>query len=166
MVSQNGSERPITFASRFLTATGCKYGQINREALSLIWEIKKFNQYLYRKHFTLITDHQPLVAIYSPSKSVPVMAAARLQSWPLFLSGHDYSTEFKGTKYHGYADGFLCLPQKKPEEVKDDTDMFHITQMEPLPVTSAQIQQETNQDPVLAKMFDLTMKGWLAKGDL
>lgn len=122
-------------------------------------------QYLYGKHFTLITDHQPLVAIFSPSKNVPVMAAARLQHWALFLGGHDYSIEFKGTKYHGNADGLSHLPQEKPEELENDRDMFHITQMEPLPVTSAKIQREINRDPVLAKVFDLTMKGWPAKGD-
>lgn len=86
----NGSERPIAFASRSLTASEHKYAQIDREGLSLVWGVKKFNQYLYGKHFTMITDHQHLVASFSPSKSVPVMAGARLQRWALFLGGHDY----------------------------------------------------------------------------
>ncbi|XP_067220484.1 olfactory receptor 52E8-like [Chanodichthys erythropterus] len=121
----DGSERPIAFASKSLTATERNYTQIDQEALSLIWGVKKFNQYLYGKHFTLITDHQLLVAIFSPSKSVPVMAAARLKRWALFLGSHDYSIKFKGTKYHGDADGLSRLPQEKQEEVVDDTDMFH-----------------------------------------
>ncbi len=84
----------------------------------------KFNQYLYGKHFTLFTDHQPLVAIFSPSKSVPVMAAARLQRWALLLGGHNYSVEFKGTRYHGNADGLSRLPQENSDDVKDDTDVY------------------------------------------
>lgn len=96
--------------------------------------------------------------------SFPVMAAAQLQRLALFLGGHDYSIEFKGTKY-GNTDGLLHLPQEHLDYVKEDTDMFHIAQMEPLPVTSAQIQREAIPDPVMAKVFDLTMKGWPARGD-
>lgn len=66
------TERPIALASRSLTASECKYAHIDIEGLSLVWGVKKFNQYLNGKHFTLITFHQPLVAIFSPSKSVPV----------------------------------------------------------------------------------------------
>lgn len=65
--------------------------------------MKKLNQYLYGKHFTLITDHQPLVSIFNTRKCVPVMAAARLQRWALFLGANDYTIEFKGTKQHGNA---------------------------------------------------------------
>lgn len=43
--------------------------------------------------------------------------------------------------------------------------MFQITQMEPLPITSTQIRRETSRDPILAKVFDLTMKGWPVRGD-
>ncbi len=126
----------------------------------------KFNQYLYGKHFTLFTDHQPLVAIFSPSKSVPVMAAARLQRWALLLGGHNYSVEFKGTRYHGNADGLSRLPQENSDDVKDDTDVYFTSvQTETLPVTSAQTQRETRRDPLLTTVFDLTMKGWPAGGD-
>lgn len=83
------------------------YAQIDREGLSLVWGFKKFNQYFYGKHFTLIADHQPVVAILNPSKSVPAMLAAHLQRWVLFLGAHDYTIEFKGTKLHGNADVFL-----------------------------------------------------------
>ena len=64
----DGTERPIAFASRSLNAAECNYAQIDREGLSLVWGVKKLNQYLYGKHFTLITDHQPLVSIFNPSK--------------------------------------------------------------------------------------------------
>ena len=92
--------------------------------------MKKFNQYLYGKHFTLITDHQPLVSIFNPRKSVPAMTAARLQRWALFLGAHTYTIEFKGTK-HGNADGLSRLPHEPQptEDTADPVDTFHMTQL-------------------------------------
>ncbi|KAL4008501.1 hypothetical protein ACER0C_002353 [Sarotherodon galilaeus] len=124
----DGSERPVAFASRSLNAAERNYAQIDREALSLVWGVKKFNQYLYERHFTLITDHRPLVSIFNPQKGIPTMAAARLQRWALFLGAHTYTIEFKGTKLHGNADGLsrcvmwgtrVILPPKLRTKVLD-----------------------------------------------
>lgn len=38
--------------------------------------------------------------------------------------------------------------------------------MEPLPVTSAQVQTETRNDPLLAKVYDFTVNGWPANTDI
>ena len=46
-VFPDGTERPVAFASRTLTATERNYAQIQKEALSLIYALQKFHQYLY-----------------------------------------------------------------------------------------------------------------------
>ena len=74
----NGSERPIINASKTLTDTQRKYGQIQREALAIIFALKKFHQFLYGRRFTIITDHRPLIAIFAPDKGTPALAANRL----------------------------------------------------------------------------------------
>ena len=78
-VFPNGVERPIAHASRTLTQAEKGYAQLKKEALSLIYGVKKFHQFLYGRRFTLITDHKPLLTILGPKKRLPTLAAARLQ---------------------------------------------------------------------------------------
>jgi hypothetical protein len=46
---EDGTERPIAYASRTLTATERNYSQVDKEALSIIFGIKRFYAYLFPK---------------------------------------------------------------------------------------------------------------------
>ena len=56
-VMDDGQERPIAYASRTLSQTEKNYAQIEREALSIVFGVKQFHQFLYGRNFTLITHH-------------------------------------------------------------------------------------------------------------
>lgn len=43
----DGTERPVAFASNTLTSSERNYAQVEKEALSLIFEVKQFHLYLY-----------------------------------------------------------------------------------------------------------------------
>ena len=162
-VFADGSERPIAFASRTLTASERNYSQLEREALALVFGVKKFHLYLFGCHFTMVTDHKPLLSILGPKKGIPSLAAARLQRWAVLLSAYSYDVEFKSTHHHGNADGFsrLPLPAKVGPECSAEPSIFNISQIDALPVTASAAQKATRRDPILSKVFRYTRSGWL-----
>ena len=111
-----GVEKPIAFASRKITDTEKNYAQVEREALALIFGVKKFHQCLWERKFTLETDHKPLVTILGPKTGMPTLAAARLQIWAVMLSRHTYDIVYRKGSDMGHADALSRLPLT--EEVK------------------------------------------------
>lgn len=158
----DGSERPIAFASRTLTSSERNYAQLEKEALSLVFGVKKFHRYLYGRQFTLITDHKPLTAILGPKRGIPSLAAARLQRWAILLSAYTYSIRYKCTAEHGNADALsrLPLPSTFPGEDSIGVSTFNIGQVQALPVTARDIQKATRRDTVLSKVYTCVQEGW------
>ena len=62
----DGSEHPVAYASRTLSAAEKNYAQIEKEALALMYGIRKLHSYLFGHKFTLIADHKPLLSILGP----------------------------------------------------------------------------------------------------
>ena len=91
----DGTECPIAFASRTLNKAKTNYSQIDKEALAIVWAVKKFNGYLYTRYFSIITDHQPVTAIFHRNKNIHATTAARLQRYAIYLSGHNYSIQYR-----------------------------------------------------------------------
>ncbi|GFV32535.1 uncharacterized protein K02A2.6 [Trichonephila clavipes] len=159
-VYPDGSERPIAFASRTLSGSEKKYSQIDKEALSIVWAVRKFYLYLKGRRFTLITDHKPLIAIFWFKRGLPVLAATRLLHYALILQSFEFDIIFRKTIEHGNAD-FLSRFPKTSEElaVKDDITIFQMSQIEALPVTSKELRQETSKDIELGPLFRALREG-------
>jgi hypothetical protein len=79
--SQN-DETVVAYGSRALTEVKQRYSQTEREALAIVFGI----------HFTIYTDHKPLVLIFhNPNSHCP----ARLERWRLRLQSYDFQIHYR-----------------------------------------------------------------------
>ena len=74
------TERPIGFVSRTHSDTENNYSQIEKEGLACMFGVKKFHEYIYGRHFTLITDHKPLQSLLDSKHSV---SSLQIKNWTL-----------------------------------------------------------------------------------
>ena len=163
-----GEEKPIAFASRTLSKAESNYSQIEKEALALVWGMKRFQQYLFGNHFTLVTDHQPLVSILNPEKGLPAVTAARLQRYVVALSECSFDIRYKSTAQHANADALSRLPvvadtQMAQLDCEEEGRTFRVHQLQTLPVTVAELRRMKTRDPMLARVFQLIQEGWPPK---
>ncbi|XP_031332533.1 uncharacterized protein K02A2.6-like [Photinus pyralis] len=150
----DGSERPICFASQTLTTVQQKYAQIDKEAYSIVYGVKKFFYYLFGRNFTLYTDHKPLVHIFSPVASLPSLTATRMQHYALFLQGFKYNIKYKNTTKHANADAMSRLPTKSTDNyLYDEPDAFEINQIETLPIKLQELAKATERDNALIPLL-------------
>lgn len=115
----DGSTKPIAYASRTLLPAEKNYSQIEKESLSIIFAVTKFNRFLHGRHFKLQTDHKPLIAIFGSRKGFPTHTANRLQRWGTILLNYDFEMEFLPSKKLGHADSLSRLIPKTGEPLED-----------------------------------------------
>ena len=72
LFSLNTARIKIKKSARSLTETEQRYSQIKREALAILFGCTKFQFYLLRKHFKIMTDHKPFISMFSnPTAQAP-----------------------------------------------------------------------------------------------
>ena len=54
-----GKVSTVAFKSRKLSKAECNYAQIDKEALSIVFGVKKFSDFLLGREFVIRTDHKP-----------------------------------------------------------------------------------------------------------
>ena len=85
----NSFLQPEAFASRSLSDTETRYSQTEREVL---WYSRVNDLKITCMQFTVVTDHKPLLKLYSSSCSEP---PTRIHRWSLRLREFDFKLEYE-----------------------------------------------------------------------
>ena len=80
------NNKPVTFPSKALTNAECRYANIEKEMLAVVFGAEGFCTYIYGWSFTIKSDHKPLESI---SRKNLADTPAWLQCMMLCLQGYD-----------------------------------------------------------------------------
>lgn len=168
---KNGEIKPIAYASKKLNAAEQRYSAIDKEAMAIVFGVTKFYNYTYGRPFELETDSAALVRIFGPTKSIPKMAAKRLQHYAIFLSAFNY--KIKHIKTNCNPADFLSRSLQTDEDDKLELHSLCLSGNESYCnyVNNSKIdgldwkiiQKETSKDPLLSQIIRYTYDGWPEK---
>ncbi|CAH8671840.1 unnamed protein product [Schistosoma bovis] len=173
-VFPDGSEKAVMHASRTLTPAEKRYGQIEKEALALIFAVRRFHKFIYGRRFTLLTDHKPLLSTFGSKKGIPAHSANRLQRWALALLGYDFDIQYRRSEDFGQADALSRLISNH-STTDEDTLIATVSTEEDsgatllanavraMPVTAEDVREATREDPIIQEAITYVQSRWPVK---
>ena len=160
-----GTWCPVAYASRALTNTETRYAQIEREALAIRWACKHFHLYLCGQAFTVVTDHKPLVPLFTgTARNGP----PRIERWAVQLQPYSFEVVYRpGTNNPAdYLSRHPAAEAGKMSEEEIDAgaeDFIKMVSAQACPValTAREIGEATALDPSLQRVQEaLPMRKW------
>lgn len=102
---EDGTIRPIAYASRTLPPHERNYGSTELEALGVVWAVRHFRQYLYGHTCHVFTDHEALKSLLnSPHPS------GKLACWGLSIQELDLHIHYRPRRKNEKADASSRSP--------------------------------------------------------
>ena len=157
----DNSVKPVAFASRTLQPAEKNYSQLDREALAVIFAVKRFHAYIWGRPFKIYTDHKPLLALLGEAKEIQQFYSPRMQRWALLLSAYKYELHYVKGPSNIAADALSRLPLPTKVNCMDPPEVINLLQhLDTTPVKSKDIQRMTDQDPILSTVKRFILSGW------
>jgi hypothetical protein len=157
----NGQVKPVAFASCSLAVAEKNYSQLDKEALAIVFGVKRFHQYLAGCIFTIFSDHKPLQHIFAQGKPIPAMASARIQRWALTLNAYKYTIVYRPGSEHGNADLLSRLPlPEAPRLIPLPGETVNLLENLQSSLSASHIKTFTARDPTLSKVMEMVLTGW------
>ena len=100
----------------------CSWNKVtvkSKKSLTIIYAVKKFHRYLYRRELTLQTDHKLLLTIFGSKKGIPTHTANQLQHWGVILLNYNFKMEYMPSKKLGHTDRWSRLIPKYTEPLEE-----------------------------------------------
>ena len=115
--------QPVVYASRTLTDTECRYSNIKRELLGVVFGLERLHHYTFGKPITVETDHQPLTSIW---KKTIATSSPRLQRLLLRLAQYDVHIEYLRGKENVIADALSRVTAIKTKQTDCSDSLSNI----------------------------------------
>lgn len=109
-VLSNYDDQPIAYASRALNKAEKNYSTIEKELLAIVWSVQHYRPYLFGRHFNILTDHRPLVYLFSLKEP-----SSRLTKFRLLLEEYNFTVTYTKGKDNGTADALSRIEVKNSE---------------------------------------------------
>ncbi|GBG59999.1 hypothetical protein CBR_g329 [Chara braunii] len=109
-VGPSGLESVVEYASKSLPACKRNYAASTGECYAALWGISHFRAYLYGRKFTLVTDHEPLLALKKSKDN-----SGMIGRWATMLQSMDFDIRHRKHERHENADGLTRL--HRPEKL-------------------------------------------------
>ena len=169
-VQEDGSKRPVAYASRTLNPAEAKWAQIEKEALALAWACERFADFIWGLQITLETDHKPLVTILGGTKDLDSLTP-RLQRIRLRLLRYCYEIIHIPGKHLAIADALSRAPFETAsnQELTEEVAAYVQLIVSSLPASDAKLAEiATNltRDPACHFLIQYCTVGWPEKSKL
>lgn len=118
MLAQNVNgkhDQPVAYASRLMNQAERNYSTTEREALAMVYAVKKFRHYLLGNKFRFMVDHHSLSYLVNQP-----LITGRVARWIMILMEYDFEVVFVPGKRHIVAD-YLSRDTNTTEEGIDDS---------------------------------------------
>ena len=171
--------RPVTCASKALTAAQQNYAQIEKEMAAIVFGCNRFHKLLFGREVEVETDHKPLEMIFKkPLHATPM----RLQKMRLQVQSYSLTVKWKPGDQLYMADALSRAYLHETEVSVHNIAMVLSNSYEPgteEPETKVQVdvlskcrvteeylerfKQETENDKTLQVLSQVVLKGWPEK---
>ena len=105
---QLGRERVIAYGSRTMNKAEKNYCITEKELLAVVFFVQYYRQYLLGRRFTVRTDHQALVWLFSLKEP-----NGKIARWIEILAPYDFGIEYRPGHKQGHCDALSRCPTPK-----------------------------------------------------
>ena len=153
--------RPVAFANRAMTETVSRYAEIEKELLSVVFSLDKFEQYAYGRPVTVESDHKPLEAI---AKKPLRCAPKRLQRMFLKTQKFDINIVYNPGSQMYLADTLSRAYLPSTKNTQEEFEMVNALKILPVPEEKHDgILKHTSEEEVLQPLKAVILTEWPAE---
>lgn len=140
-----------------------RYSQTDREALAVVYGLKKFHKYLAVRVFEAVTDHKLLLGIFGRNRAILQILSPQMTRWCVLLAAYKCNLVYSAGSQLAHADTLSRLPLESPDTSRGPLEVLLLQQVSLL-IDGSRIAAETAKHPLLSQVMHWVQHGWPTGG--